>query len=371
MPLIERIAKFSSAHRFLSHIIFWLVTSIVFLNRYDIDEYHDFHKILIRHAYYISFTIVSSYFLTYLIIPKLITAKTYYLVTFYFLIGSYIICVCSRIVVVHVLEPFLRTAPFGQETVLEIAMDVPKLITHYFPLTFSAAWIFAFIKLIKEQYAAQQHKFSLEKERAETELKALKAQLNPHFLFNTLNNIYSLSLMNSPVTSKSIARLSEILDHVLYRCNGRYVSLSAEITLIKNYIELEKLRYGERLVVNFRHTIDHDTVIAPLILLSLVENAFKHGAGEDIGQPVINIDLKLVNNHFRFTVLNSFMPGREKEENRIGINNITRQLRLLYPEEHDLSTTTYDNIFVVLLHINLNNSTYLKDKRYESKVSFS
>ncbi|MBO9673004.1 MAG: histidine kinase [Sphingobacteriaceae bacterium] len=371
MPLIERITKFSSTHRFLSHVVFWLVTSIVFLNRYDIDEYHDFHKILIRHAYFISFTIIASYFLTYLIIPKLITAKTYYMVAVYFLIGSYIICVCSRIVVVHVLEPFLRTPPFDQETILEIATDVPKLITHYFPLTFSAAWVFAFIKLIKEQYAAQQHKILLEKESTETELKALKAQLNPHFLFNTLNNIYSLSLVNSPVTSKSIAGLSEILDHVLYRCNGRYVSLSAEITLIKNYIELEKLRYGERLVVNFRHTIDHDTVIAPLILLSLVENAFKHGAGEDIGQPVINIDLKLVDNQFRFMVSNGFMPGREKEENRIGINNITKQLELLYPGQYDLSITTHDNIFVVLLHINLKNSTDIKDKHYESKVSFS
>lgn len=371
MPLIERIAKFSSAHRFLSHIIFWLVTAIVFLNRYDIDEYNDFHRILIRHAYYISFTIIASYFLTYLIIPRLITAKTYYVVAIYFLVGSYIICVCSRIVVVHVLEPFLRTPPFGQETILEIAMDVPKLITHYFPLTFSAAWIFAFIKLIKEQYAIQQHKLSLEKERAETELKALKAQLNPHFLFNTLNNIYSLSLVNSPITSKSIAGLSEILDHVLYRCNGMYVPLSAEITLIENYIELEKLRYGGRLAVSFTHNIDDDATIAPLILLSLVENAFKHGAGEDIGDPVINIDLKLTNNRFRFMVSNSFMPGRQKEENRIGINNITKQLQLLYPKQYDLSITTHDNIFVVLLHINLKNNTSKKDKIYESKVSFS
>lgn len=371
MPLIERIAKFSSAHRFLSHIIFWLVTSFVFLNRYDIDEYNDFHKILIRHAYYISFTIIASYFLTYLIIPRLITAKNYYTVTAYFLTGSYLICVASRIVVVHVLEPFLRTAPFSQESVLEIVMDVPKLITHYFPLTFSAAWIFAFIKLIKEQYSIQQHKLSLEKERAETELKTLKAQLNPHFLFNTLNNIYSLSLVNSPVTSKSIAGLSEILDHVLYRCNGMYVPLSAEITLIKNYIELEKLRYGNRLQVNFTYATDQEAVIAPLILLSLVENAFKHGAGEDIGLPVINIDLRLTDNRFRFMVSNSFIPRNGGENDRIGISNITKQLQLIYPGLYDFSTSTHDNIFVVLLHINLKNHITKEQNSYESKMSFS
>lgn len=371
MPLIERIAKFSTAHRFLSHIIFWLITTIVFFNRYDIGEYNDFGNILVRHTFYISFTIIASYFLAYIIIPGLITARNYYPVAAYFFIGSYIICVSARIVVVHILEPIIRTPPFDQESIWEIMLDVPKLITHYFALTFSAAWIFAFIKLIKEQYTAQQQKLSVEKERAETELKALKAQLNPHFLFNTLNNIYSLSLVNSPVTSKSIAGLSEILDHVLYRCNGMYVPLSAEINLIKNYIELEKLRYGSRLEVNFTHSIDREANIAPLILLSLVENAFKHGAGEDIGQPVINIDLKLTDNRFRFMVSNGFISNREEGNDRIGINNITKQLQLLYPGLYDLSISDQDNIFVVLLNINLQNHIIKQQNHYESQMSFS
>jgi sensor histidine kinase YesM len=316
-------------------------------------------------------TIIASYFLAYLIIPKLITAKNYYVVVIYFLIGSYIICACSRIVVIYGTEPIIRTPPFGQESILEILTDVPKLITHYFPMCFSAAWIFAFIKLIKEQYTAQQHQLSIEKERAETELKVLKAQLNPHFLFNTLNNIYSLSLVNSPITSKSIAGLSEILDHVLYRCNGMYVPLSAEISLIGNYIELEKLRYDKRLQVNFTHAIDQETAIAPLILLSLVENAFKHGAGEDIGLPVINIDLRLTDNRFRFMVSNGFIPSGDEENDRIGINNITKQLQLIYPGLYDFSTSTHDNIFVVLLHINLKNNISKEQNSYESKMSFS
>ncbi|RBQ10050.1 sensor histidine kinase [Pedobacter miscanthi] len=371
MPLIERIAKFSSAHRFLSHVIFWLITSVVFLNRYEVAEYNDVKCILARHIYYILFTGFASYFLAYIIIPKLITSKKYYVVIGYFIAGSYIICVFSRIAVVYILEPVIRIPPFGQETIFEIMMDVPKLITHYFPLTFSAAWIFAFIKLIKAQYIAQQHQLSVEKERAETELKALKAQLNPHFLFNTLNNIYSLSLINSPVTSKSIAGLSEILDHVLYRCNGMYVPLSAEINLIKNYIALEKLRYGNRLQVNFTHAVDQEIMIAPLILLSLVENAFKHGAGEDVGLPVINIDMNLTAGHFRFMVSNSFIPGEGEEDGRIGISNITKQLQLIYPGLYDFNTSTHDHIFVALLHINLKNHIIKEEQRYESEMSFS
>jgi LytS/YehU family sensor histidine kinase len=305
------------------------------------------------------------------IIPRLISAKKYYAVAIYFFAGSYVICVCARIVVVHILEPIIRIPPFEQETILEIMMDIPKLITHYFPLTFSAAWIFAFIKLIKAQYIAQQHQLSVEKERAETELKALKAQLNPHFLFNTLNNIYSLSLINSPITSRSIAGLSEILDHVLYRCNGMYVPLSAEINLIKNYIELEQLRYGKRLQVNFTHSVDEESMIAPLILLSLVENAFKHGAGEDVGLPVINIDMKLIAGRFRFMVSNSFVPGNGEENGRIGINNVTKQLQLIYPDLYDFSISTHDYIFVALLHINLKNHIIKSKQSYESEMSFS
>jgi LytS/YehU family sensor histidine kinase len=113
----------------------------------------------------------------------------------------------------------------------------------------------------------------------------LKTQLNPHFLFNTLNNIYVLSLENSEKTQKSIEKLSKILDHVLFRCNTKYVSLSSEIELLENYIELEKLRYDDRLQINFNNHIEQDVKIAPLILLSLVENAFKHGAGEDSVSP--------------------------------------------------------------------------------------
>jgi hypothetical protein len=239
------------------------------------EEFKELDKILYRHIYYMSFTILASYFLAYLIIPKLTSSRSYYSVIIYVLAGSYLICVCSRIAVVHLLEPLIRTPPFGQESVWEIMTDFPKLITHYFALAFSTCWIFAFIKLIKDQYAVQQRTLSLEKEKTQTELKVLKAQLNPHFLFNTLNNIYSLSLINSPVTSKSIAGLSEILDHVLYRCNNPYVPISAEIALIKNYLELEKLRYDDRLRVSFSHVTDQEATIAPLILLSLVENAFQ------------------------------------------------------------------------------------------------
>ncbi|MCG2618178.1 sensor histidine kinase [Terrimonas sp. NA20] len=371
MPLIERIVYFSSRHRVLSHILFWLVVSIIFLNRYTIEEYQEIDKIIYRHCYYMSFMMVASYFVAYLIIPKLLSAKNYYLIAFYALFGSYLICVCSRLAVVYILEPLIRQPPFGQESLWEIMTDLPKLFLHYFAQAFSTAWLFAFIKLIKGQYLIQQRSLRLEKEQAQAELKALKAQLNPHFLFNTLNNIYSLSLMNSPITSRSIAGLSEILDHVLYRCNSASVPLAAEIKLIENYLELEKLRYSDRLRLTFVHQIDEDLDIAPLLLLSLVENAFKHGAGENIGTPFIAIRLALQEGEFHFSVINSFVPDSKiSEDNRIGLNNIRKQLQLIYGNGHDLVVLEKDDCFVVELYINLRKD-FKRNYNNESKVSHS
>lgn len=354
MPLIERIVNFSARHRLLSHILFWLVVSVIFLNRYTVDEFREPGKIIYRHCYYMSFMILASYFVAYLIIPKLINSKSYYSILFYFFFGSYLICVCSRLAVIYLLEPLIREAPFGQESLWAIMTDIPKLFLHYFVQAFSAAWVFAFIKLIKDQYVIQQRSLRLEKAQVQTELKALKAQLNPHFLFNTLNNIYSLSLMNSPVTSKSIAGLSEMLDYILYRCNGTSVPVSAEIKLIENFLQLEKLRYSERLKVSFSHEIDEDLDIAPLLLLSLVENAFKHGAGENIGTPFINIKLVLKEGDFRFSVTNSFVPGgNEEKDDRIGLNNIRKQLQLIYGNCYDFIVSEKDGVFIVALNIDL------------------
>ncbi len=357
MPLIDRIVKFSLTHRFQTHVIFWLIVALLFMNRYDIEEYRQPDSIIYRQIYYISITMLASYFLAYLIIPKLMGSKNYFEVVVYFIAGSYLISACSRIAVIYLLEPLIRTPPFAQESLWEILSDLPKLVTHYFALSFSAAWVFAFVKLIRDQYVVQQRSLMLEKEKAETELNALRSQLNPHFLFNTLNNIYSLSLMNSPVTSKSIAGLSEILDHVLYRCNTAYVPLSSEIKLIENYLELEKLRYDERLQISFEYVTDNQAAIAPLILLSFVENAFKHGASEDAGNSFITITLHMRNGHLSFMVNNSCIEeDLEAGGSGIGLGNITRQLELIYPSRYELMVKRVENTFEVQLEIDLENT---------------
>lgn len=356
MPLIEKIVNFSIRYRVLAHVLFWLAVYILQTGSFDpYDPYESpFSKHMINSLFYTLFAIAAAYFLAYRILPQLLKAHNYFYVTLEFLAGAYVIGACSRLLVVYVLEPMVRTGPFSQESVGEILTDLPKLFWSYFIQTGSLAFVFIFLKLVKDQYLNNKRTLELEKQKSDSELKALKAQLNPHFLFNTLNNIYSLSLMNAPQTSGSIARLSEILDHLLYRSSGTYVPVSQEIALVHNYIELEKLRYDDRLQVNFQHTTDRDVNIAPLLLLSLVENAFKHGAGEDAGSPVISIQLQQVKNTLSIEITNTFRPAPEKDEGlRIGLANIRKQLELIYPASHTFDTYATGNTYIARLHITL------------------
>lgn len=356
MSLFDNLVRFNARHRVASHVLFWLVISMLsFTGDHYYNREDGFLISLLCDSFFVSFSVIASYFLAYFIIPKLLKSTNYYTPVLYFLIGSYIICVFSRIMVVHVLEPLVRTPPFEQESISEILTDIPKLAIHYFIQVFSPAWVFVFVKLVKDQYLVKNRAMQLEKEKSRTELHMLKAQLNPHFLFNTLNNIYSLSLINSPVTSTSIARLSEILDYILYRCNGPFVPLSAEINLMHNYIGLEKLRYDDHLQVNFRHNTDRDMEIAPLILLSLVENAFKHGAEEAINDPVIEIDLQLKEGKFHFKVANTYRKQESTHEaDKIGLNNIRKQLELLYPGKYSFRISEEEHTFITRLDIDLN-----------------
>ena len=249
MTPFEKIIKFATEHRISTHIIFWGLIFILFFTQNTSSNPEERRIDLYYSLYYELFSIIGAYFLSYRILPRLMTAQKHNWVWVEFIVGSYLISVIARITMIYGLEPIVRKPPFSQESVFEILIDLPILFGTYFVHILSLSLFFAFIKLLKDQYIIQKRSLLLEKQKAETELKILKAQLNPHFLFNTLNNIYSLSVTNSPITSQSIAVLSEILDCILYRCSSTYVPVSQEITLLNNYISLEKLRYDERLSV--------------------------------------------------------------------------------------------------------------------------
>jgi two-component system LytT family sensor kinase len=204
---------------------------------------------------------------------------------------------------------------------------------------------------LKLRQATQQ--LRIEKQAAE--LSYLKSQTNPHFLFNTLNNIYSLARDKSDLAPESILRLSEILRFMLYETNSDYISIDQELKVISDYIDLEKLRYDETLSINFNYNVeDMKQSVPPLLLIPLVENAFKHGISETRGATFLDIHLALINRNLLFTVKNSIEEHPEKTEiqENIGLSNLRRQLTLLY-KDYKLLVSREKGVFTVNLHINL------------------
>jgi two-component system, LytTR family, sensor kinase len=194
----------------------------------------------------------------------------------------------------------------------------------------------------------------LQIEKQGAELNYLKSQTNPHFLFNTLNNIYSLSREKSELAPESILRLSKILRYMLYETGGDFIAVEQELKIINDYIALEKLRYDETLKVTFHSDIENmGQPIPPLLLIPLIENAFKHGASESVSQPFVDIHLSIKNQLLTLIVKNSVdeMEGTVVKEN-IGLSNLRRQLALLY-KDATLSVTNSGNVFIATLQINL------------------
>ncbi|GAA4114804.1 hypothetical protein GCM10022393_14580 [Aquimarina addita] len=209
--------------------------------------------------------------------------------------------------------------------------------------------------LMFQFYKNQQNFLKLNEQKKVAELTALKNQLNPHFLFNTLNNLYALALDKSDKTPEVIERLSDILDYMLYRCDDTYVPIHKEIQLIENYLSLEKVRYGKRAFITFDHHIDQEVTIAPLILLTFVENAFKHGVSQELKQCTIIISMTLKDSYIVFSIFNSKpkngVGNQQKKDASLGIKNVKQQLELLYSNAYDLQVLENEDSFEVMLKL--------------------
>ncbi len=203
-------------------------------------------------------------------------------------------------------------------------------------------------------YQKQQSLLELREQKQAAELNALKNQLNPHFIFNTLNNIYALAIKRSELTAEAVAKLSGILDYVLYRCNESFVSLSDEITMINDYVALEKLRFGEKIQFNLNNDIKNPTKVAPLLFLTLIENAFKHGVSQELNTAKIDIHLTETDDKLYFEIINSkpiHMANSPKNPKKIGLNNLRKQLDLLYPNSHELKLVDNINSYKAILSL--------------------
>lgn len=210
------------------------------------------------------------------------------------------------------------------------------------------------VRLFRKQLRAIEREKDLMEQKLNAELKALRGQLHPHFLFNTLNNIYALTRKKSDQAPEAVMKLSELLSFMLYKSDQDTITITQEIAFLEDYIALEKIRYGDRLSLSFGKDVDNTTAtISPLILLPLVENAFKHGAGESRLGTEIKIAIQQKDAALRFAIENSFeQQDTEKSVGKIGLQNVRRQLELLY-KDYTMEVSRDKNIHKVELYINL------------------
>lgn len=210
------------------------------------------------------------------------------------------------------------------------------------------------LKLLKNWYQEEQTKRQLQKINLETELKFLKSQINPHFLFNSLNNLYALTLKKSDDAPEVVLKLSNILRYVLYETVEGKVPLSKEIQYLKDYIELEHIRLGNRVDIRFNIEGDLDNkIIEPMLFLTFVENSFKHGAAQSIDKGWVDIKLDTTQNDIHFVISNSRSPKFADRLNTghggIGLENLKKRLQLLYPDKHKLGLFETPDIYKVEL----------------------
>ncbi|HYF30243.1 MAG TPA: sensor histidine kinase [Chitinophagaceae bacterium] len=211
------------------------------------------------------------------------------------------------------------------------------------------------LKLLQRSTYQEKMTLQLAQQRSEAELKLLKNQLHPHFLFNTLNNLYGMVLTNHPKAPEVITRLSDMMSYMLYECDRNEISLEKEIAHLENYIELEKIRYGSRLDVCFEKGGDtNGKTIAPLLLMPFVENAFKHGAAKNDKDPWICVNLWVSKDVLNFTVENNLENDKEingnifKTQSGIGLANVRKRLEMTYPGRHKLEIKQQDTYLSIL-----------------------
>ncbi len=268
---------------------------------------------------------------------------------------AYFLCILMTRCLTNYIEiPYLYKSTNGTASLFEIS----RVFLAMLYIGFASGLMFS-IRSVLSQLDAKEREKTLIKEKLETELKFLRNQTNPHFLINTLNNIYALARKKSDDTAEVVMRLSELLRFMLYESNNNLIKLTDEIKFLEDYLELETLRYTERLTISFHKEVDNNAYqITPLLLLPFLENAFKHGISETRFESFINIDIIAKNGWLKFEIENTNNECvSQKSINKIGLDNIKRTLELTY-KEYNLDVRNLTDTFKVNLSININ--SYVK-----------
>ncbi|WP_412467059.1 sensor histidine kinase [Pedobacter sp. KLB.chiD] len=321
---------------FILHAIFWtiIVMMIVGVGIFD-NSVHTVKDYFISYIVY-GIINISIFYINYIfLIPELIKKrKKYFIYVLVFLLLIAVSVVAkTAIAVLYPDDVLTATSAKGKR------IDIP---VHSFVImvTFLSGFFMissCIIKFTIDWFASERIQRNLESERREMELQFLKSQLNPHFLFNSLNNIYSLAYQKSDKTADAIMKLSEIMRYMIYESNTPTVALSKEVDYLTSYIELQKIRFkdGAYIELNLNGEIDNQKIV-PLMLISFVENAFKHGVVTDPLEPV-KINIIANQKILHFSVVNKKNQQNKDAQGGVGLTNVERRLQLVYPDRYKLN----------------------------------
>ena len=334
------------------HLLFWAL--FVFIGVASLSPYYqNLFKATMHRLVFLPVWWAITYANLLVLLPRYFDKKKYLAYTVWMVIIVVLLTIFQRWICIHFIYPrfFWMRAPNADEmNVFWIGPFIQFIFYISIPVLLTTALREGF-KWYRESYQVK----TLLAEQQTAELNYLKSQINPHFLFNTLNNLYGLSLESSKKVPSMILKLSDILNYSLYESNQVKVLLEKEVQLVQDFIALEKGRYEERVTVNFNSSIDQSTEIAPLLLMPLVENAFKHGVKESIDPLNIEIDLNNENGVINFSVVND-IPIQDSSVHKvggIGLANLRRRLDLLYKGKYELKTYEKGNRYYASLMINI------------------
>ncbi len=351
MPKVNFERLLFNTPRILWHVVFWLVYILFFTVVYGSFE-EDYVKQL-----YIQLTdayvqIPATYLVLYVLMPRYLFKDK---IGGFFAYLSLVIFVFSALIWVNYSQ--LQHDWFWPNDEHDPPFwnwgKVFKNTTKIYPVVFLGI----VAKWFKYWYQQQKTTQKLAEEKLQAELKFLKAQVHPHFLFNTLNNLYALTLKKSKDAPEVVLKLSDLLNYMLYDCSADRILLEKEVKLLKDYIDLEKIRYGDRLTVNMSVSGSLSGIkLSPLLILPFVENAFKHGVSEALDESWINIDLSVSKENLTLKVENS-KSILESDQDRfdykkgIGLTNVKRRLQILYLEAYELNIHESSDSFLVVLKL--------------------
>ena len=327
------------------HIVVWSAILVLFM--FMVGNGDITYRTIVLIGYFGLINIAVFYINYLLIFPALLKPK------------KYLWCSLAMIILIFV-SAFIKCGLayyFYDIVILKGPRMIPLGFWPYYSNSVFISCFFVFLsavlKFMVDWFISEKVKNKLENEKLSAELAFLKSQINPHFLFNSLNNIYSLAYQKSEETPEAILKLSEIMRYMLYESNEDKVELSDEIRYLKNYIELQRLRFKDKSRIKFEIVGDtHNKSITPLVLISFVENAFKHGVAVDEESP-ITINMSIEGQKLFFQVINKKGNQNKDETGGIGLQNVKRRLDLLYKDQYRLYIDDTKDTYNCELYLNL------------------